>query len=616
MRRLTRLGYLRCERVTELGDFAVRGETVEIYPVSFEDPIQILFDGDRIESIRSFRLLDHEIQEPHPFFILLPFHKELPKPPKPFPAEAYQAVPLQGAVDLEEGDYAVHVEYGIGRYKGLEKLKTDSGLRDHLVLEYAEEDKLYVPCEHLHLIQRYVGLGGRAPKLHRLGSKVWKKTKEISQRNIYRYAVELLEVQAKRSSRKGHPFSKDTDWQKEFEEAFQYEETPDQVRSAEEVKADMERPKPMDRLLCGDVGYGKTEVALRAAFKAVMDDKQVAMLVPTTILAEQHFRTFLERVSKYPVQVEMLSRFRSKSEIGEALKGIREGGVDIVIGTHMLFSDKIRFKDLGLVIIDEEQRFGVRHKERLKRLRYEVDVLTLTATPIPRTLYLSLMGAREMSIINTPPESRRPIETEVTEFDDGLIRKAALLELERGGQLFFVTDRIKGIEKIRDHLSKLIPEARMAICHGQMPERHLEEVMHQFITQKIDFLISTNIIESGIDIPTANTLFVNHAHRFGLSDLYQLRGRIGRFKEKAFAYFFVPRGYLPTEEGKRRLSAIQRFGALGSGFKIAMRDLEIRGAGNILGVEQHGTIQAIGFDLYLRLLRETIARLERMEFEE
>jgi len=608
LKRLTRFGYERCERLGELGDFSVRGEAIEIYPFSFEDPLQIVFEGDRIEAIRGFRLLDHETLEEHSFVILLPVKMQ---PRSAFPPPLYrQEIPLQEVVDLEEGDYAVHLEYGIGRYRGLEKLKTESGIQDHLVLEYAEGDRLYVPCENLHLIQRYIGLGGRSPKLHRLGSKVWQKTKESSEKGITRYALELLELQAKRSTREGYAFSKDTDWQEEFERSFPFRETPDQTRSTIEVKEDMERAKPMDRLLCGDVGYGKTEVALRAAFKAVLDDKQVAMLVPTTILAEQHHRTFSQRMAPYPVHIEMLSRFRSRKEVGEVLKGIHEGSVDIVIGTHMLFSEKIHFKDLGLVIIDEEQRFGVRHKERLKRLRLEVDVLTLTATPIPRTLHLSLMGAKEMSVINTPPEDRRPVETVLADYDETLIQQASLKELKRRGQIYFVTHRVKGIERIRDRLQGLLPSARIGLCHGQMPGRALERVMQDFIDHRLDFLVSTNIIESGIDIPNVNTLFVNRADLFGMADLYQLRGRIGRFKETGYAYFFVPKGFLPTEEGKARLAAIRRFTALGSGFKIAMRDLEIRGAGNILGIEQHGFIQAIGFDLYLRLLREAVERLK------
>ncbi|MFH1858407.1 MAG: transcription-repair coupling factor [Candidatus Omnitrophota bacterium] len=612
LKTLTQLGYSRCERLGDEGDFSVRGEIIEIYPVSFEDPIQILFDEERIERIRGFRLLDHGILEEHPFFILLPYRKGERgfSAPKTY---YHHGIPLQAAVDLEEGEYVVHLEYGIGRYRGLKKLRTESGSDDHLILEYADQDILYVPCDHIHLIQRYIGIGGRAPKLHRLGSKAWKKARTDSEKGILRYAVELLELQAKRSSHEGYAFLKDTDWQVEFEKAFPYRETPDQARSTLEVKQDMERPKAMDRLLCGDVGYGKTEVALRAAFKAVMNNKQVAILVPTTILAEQHYRTLRQRAASYPVRVEMLCRFCSAGQIKEILKALREGSADIVIGTHMLLSEKIHFKDLGMVVIDEEQRFGVRHKERLKRLRLEVDVLTLTATPIPRTLYLSLMGAKDISVINTPPEDRRPIETMVTEFDDAIIQQATRRELRRGGQVYFVTDRIKGIERIRDHLHELLPEARLAVCHGQMPEKSLEQVMCDFIDKKINFLVSTNIIESGIDIPSVNTLFINHAERFGLADLYQLRGRIGRFKETAYAYFFVPKGYLPTKEGEERLRVIRRFTALGSGFRIAMRDLEIRGAGNILGVEQHGCIQAIGFDLYLRLLREAIERLHRTE---
>jgi len=592
------------------GDYAVRGEVIEIYPISFEDPLQVVFDGDRVEAIRTFCLLDHQILDEYPFLILLPL-KEFQKD---FHFSGYRTdIPLQEVVDLKKGDFIVHVAYGIGKYQGLTKLKTEKGIKDHLILEYAEEDKLYVPIDHLHLVQRYIGLGGRAPKLHRLGSKVWKKTKEESEKGILHYAMELLEFQARRAVRRGHAFSKDTDWQKEFENAFPYRETADQTRSTAEVKEDMERPKPMDRLLCGDVGYGKTEVALRAAFKAVMGDKQVAILVPTTILAEQHYQTFRNRMGSYPVVAERLSRFRSGKEVEAILKGIREGSIDIVIGTHMLLSEKVRFKDLGLVIIDEEQRFGVRHKERLKRFRLEVDVLTLTATPIPRTLYLSLMGAKEISVINTPPEERQPIETIVSEYDEAMIQEAVHRELKRGGQIYFVTHRVKGIEKLSERLKTILPSVRIGICHGQMPEGTLGQIMRDFIERRIDLLVSTSIIESGIDIPNVNTLFVNRSDLFGLSDLYQLRGRIGRFKESAHAYFFVPKGMIPTEKSQARLSAIRRFTALGSGFKIAMRDLELRGAGNILGTEQHGFIQAIGFDLYLRLLRETVARLKGRE---
>ena len=604
---LTGFGYERVEGVSDPGDFSVKGEIVEIYPISFEEPIRVVFDADRIESIRAFQLADRSPLEEHPFIVLL----RIGEGERPLGFRYDRHLPLQSFVDLEVGDIAVHLDHGIGRYDGIRKLKTDKGLKDFLVLEYEGGDKLYVPTEDLPLVQKYVAFTSRRPKLNRLGTKVWEKAKANAERGVYSYALELLELQARRSQKKGHAFSKDSDWQREMEAAFPYRETPDQVRATLDVKQDMESPRPMDRLLCGDVGYGKTEVALRAAFKAVMEDTQVAMLVPTTILAEQHLKTFRERFSAFPVCVEMLSRFRTPHEIEETLKGLREGRVDVVIGTHMLLSQRIQFKDLGLLIIDEEQRFGVRHKERLKRFRLEVDVLTLTATPIPRTLYLSMMGTRDLSLIMTPPKDRLPIRTKVTGYHEELIRRVALSELRRGGQIYFVNHRVKGLEKIHESLAKLLPEARIAVCHGQMPGRELEEVMLRFINHQIDLLVCTTIIESGIDIPNVNTLFVNRADLFGLADLYQLRGRIGRFNREAFAYFFVPKGSFVTEEGRARLKTLEQFTELGAGFKIAMRDLEMRGAGNILGTQQHGHIQAVGFDLYLRLLRETIERLRR-----
>ena len=610
LKELTTLGYDRVDQVSDPGDFSVRGEILEVYPASFEEPIRLVFDQDRIESIRAFQLTDRSLLEEHPLVVLLPLRED--GGVKRTGTVSYdRSLPLQSFVDLKVGDCAVHLDYGIGRYQGIRKLKTDKGFKDFLVLEYAQGDKLYVPSEDLHLVQKYVAFTSRAPKLYRLGTKVWEKARAKAERGVYSYALELLELHARRSQKRGYAFSKDADWQHEMEAAFPYRETPDQAQATKDVKQDMENPRPMDRLLCGDVGYGKTEVALRAAFKAVMDNKQVAMLVPTTILAEQHLKTFRDRFASYPVCVEMLSRFKTPSQVEEVLKGLREGPVDIVIGTHMLLSKKVHFKDLGLVIIDEEQRFGVHHKERLKRFRLEVDVLTLTATPIPRTLYLSLMGTRDLSLIMTPPKERLPIRTQVTEYDEELIRRAALAELRRGGQIYFVSHRVKGLEKIWESLTRLLPEARIAVCHGQMPERQLEETMLNFIHHKIDLLVSTTIIESGIDIPNVNTLFVNRSDLFGLADLYQLRGRIGRFTREAFAYFFVPKGSLLTEESRSRLKTLEQFTELGSGFKIAMRDLEMRGAGNILGIQQHGHIQAVGFDLYLRLLRETIDHLKQ-----
>jgi len=417
-------------------------------------------------------------------------------------------------------------------------------------------------------------------------------------------AFELLEINAMRSKVEGFQFSKDTDWQEQFENNFPFDETPDQLRSMVEVKKDMEAKKPMDRLLCGDVGYGKTEVALRAAFKAVMDNKQAVILVPTTLLAEQHFITFKNRMKDFPVAVEMMSRFRTKAESNRILKQAEEGSIDILIGTHAILRKDIKFKDLGLVIIDEEQRFGVKDKERLKKIRLTVDVLTLTATPIPRTLYMSLMGIKDMSIIDTPPQDRLPVEVIVSEYDDDVIKKAILFEKKRKGQIFFVHNRIEGIDKIARRISGLVPEIKLAVAHGRMHSKELEGIMREFMKGSIDVLVSTVIIESGIDIPNANTLIVNRSDMFGLADLYQLKGRVGRFKNKAYAYFLVPRGSVLSKESERRLDALERYKDLGSGFKIAMEDLEIRGAGNLLGKEQHGYISAIGFDLYCRILRE------------
>ena len=428
----------------------------------------------------------------------------------------------------------------------------------------------------------------------------------LAQGGINNFALELLEVTAKRESRKGFSFSEDTVWQKELEEDFPFEETPDQSKSTIELKKDMESPRPMDRLICGDVGYGKTEIALRAAFKAVMDNKQVAILVPTTILAEQHYNTFSKRMKRYPVRIEMLSRFKSKLEQDLILKGLSDGKVDIAIGTHRLFSPDVSFKDLGLVVIDEEQRFGVRHKENLKKLKLVIDVLTMTATPIPRTLYMSLMDAKDMSSLETPPQSRLPIKTVVSRYDDLLIKNAIAYELGRKGQVYFVTDRIQGIEKLTERISKLCGEARMEVAHGAMPSRVLEETMLKFINGETDILVSTTIVESGIDIPNANTIIINNADKFGLADLYQLRGRVGRFKRQAFAYLLVSKSAAMSSGAKERLNAINKFTELGGGFKVAMKDLEMRGAGNILGTEQHGYINSIGFDLYCRLLKGAV----------
>jgi len=528
--------------------------------------------------------------------------------------------------EMEEGDYVVHLQHGIGRYLGLKMLPVgtrrnkgsdsrpppDSG-QECMVIEYGSSDpdqaspKLYVPVTESHLVSKYVGAGKASPRLNTLGGGRWAKTKTQAEEAVRDVASELLAIQAARESRPGHAFAPDAPWQRDFESAFLYEETPDQMRSILEAKRDMESPRPMDRLVCGDVGYGKTEVAIRAAFKAVMDGRQVAILVPTTILAQQHFNTFRERMADYPIRVEQLSRFCSRKDQRQVVQQLVDGSVDIVIGTHRLLQADIAFKELGLVVIDEEQRFGVLHKEKLKQLRTLVDVLTLSATPIPRTLYLALTGARDMSTIETPPQDRLPVETIVAQYDERIIRDAIQREINREGQVYFLHNRVMSIDRIAERIRALAPEARVIVGHGQMPSDDLEEIMARFINGEADVLVSTTIIESGIDIPNANTIIIDRADRFGLSDLYQLRGRVGRYKHQAYAYLLLPRHATLLADVRKRISAIRQYSSLGSGFKIAMRDLEIRGAGNMLGSEQSGHITAVGFDLYCQLLKQSIS---------
>ncbi len=514
--------------------------------------------------------------------------------------------------ELKPGDYVVHIEHGIGIFRGLVKRVNDGVEAEYLQLDYAEGDRLYVPVEHADRVTRYVGGGEAHPSLTRLSSADWDHARSKVKRAVQDIARELLALYAAREAAPGYAFGPDTVWQHDLEASFPYIETPDQLAAIEDVKADMERQRPMDRLICGDVGYGKTEVALRAAFKAVMDGKQAAILVPTTILAQQHFNTFSERLAAYPVKVEMLSRFRSEKEQQKALAGLLDGTVDMVIGTHRLLQKDVAFKDLGLVIIDEEQRFGVAHKERLKQLRREVDVLTLTATPIPRTLHMSLAGVRDMSTIETPPEDRLPIVNLVHVFDEPLIRDAILRERDRGGQVYFVHNRVHGIESITTRLQKLIPEASFIVGHGQMQEDHLERVMLDFGEGRFDVLVCTAIIEAGLDIPNVNTILINRANAFGLAQLYQLRGRVGRGANRAYAYFLHDNIYQLSETAERRLDVIRDATELGAGFRVAMRDLEIRGAGNLLGAEQSGHIAAVGFDLYTRLLADAVAELREL----
>lgn len=513
--------------------------------------------------------------------------------------------------DLAEGDYVVHLEHGIGRYLGLQNFATENGASTEvLVIEFAEEAKLYVPLEQSFLISKYIGVGKKNPALSNLGDARWSRAKKSAELAVIDYASKLLSMHAERETSKGFSFAPDNKWQREFENSFLYKETPDQLTAIIATKSDMESEQPMDRLICGDVGFGKTEVAIRAAFKAVMNGKQVAVLVPTTVLAQQHYQNFRERMSDYPITVEVLSRFRSAAEQREVVKKLRAGGVDIVIGTHRLISKDVEFKNLGLVVVDEEQRFGVVHKEKFKALFKLVDVLTLSATPIPRTLYLSLMGAKDMSVIETAPPNRVPIETVICAYDERVVRDAITRELARQGQVYFLHNRIESIHRFRERIELLCPDARVAIGHGQMGEEELEAVMQRFVSGEIDVLVSTTIIESGLDIPNANTIIIDRADRFGLADLYQLRGRVGRAQHKAYAYLMLSREMMAIGSARKRINAIKQYSSLGAGFKIAMRDLEIRGAGNILGTAQSGHIVAIGFDLYCQLLKQAIARLK------
>jgi transcription-repair coupling factor (superfamily II helicase) len=525
--------------------------------------------------------------------------------------------PANFLAEVNPGDYVVHQEHGIGRFEGLVKLDSTGVEREYLLLRYSGTDKLYIPTDQLDRVTRYIGMGDSVPALSKLGTTEWTRAKSRAKENVQEIARDLLKLYSAREAVPGHAYPPDSDqpWLQELEDAFPYDETPDQARSIEEVKADMERPRPMDRLVCGDVGYGKTEVALRAAFKAVLDQRQVVILVPTTVLALQHFNTFRERLKAYPVRVELLSRFRSEKEQKQVLEDLALGKVDIIIGTHRLLQKDVVFLNLGLLVIDEEQRFGVSHKERLKQMRHEIDVLTMTATPIPRTLHMSLVNVRDMSVIETPPQERLPIRTAIREYEDHLIREAILREIDRGGQIFFVHNRVQGIQVIAQKLQKLIPEARVIVGHGQMAEDQLERVMVDFSAGEYDVLLSTTIIENGLDIPNANTIIVNNASMFGLSQLYQLRGRVGRGTHQAYAYFLYNKDTRLTPLQEKRLRAIFEATELGAGFRIAMKDLEIRGAGNLLGAEQSGFMNSVGFDLYCKLLAEAVEELQGKHVE-
>lgn len=534
------------------------------------------------------------------------------------PKKASAQMQIQSFQDLVVGDYVVHENHGLGIYKGIEKIVVDGIEKDYVKIEYAAGGVLYILATGLECLQKYSSANaeGRKPKLNKLGSPEWKNTKKRVKGAVKEIAKDLVELYAKRQQKKGYAFTKDTVWQKEFEETFPYEETRDQLLAIEATKQDMESEKIMDRLICGDVGYGKTEIALRAAFKAVIDEKQVAFLVPTTILAQQHYHTFIQRMKDFPVQVAMLSRFRSKVEQQKTIEDIKKGTVDIVIGTHRILSQDIKWKDLGLLIIDEEQRFGVTHKEKIKRMKETVDVLTLSATPIPRTLHMSLVGIRDMSVLEEPPVDRMPIQTYVLEYNEEIVREAICREMTRGGQVYYVYNRVDQIQEVANKIARLVPQATVAFAHGQMKERELERIMFDFIHGEIDVLVSTTIVETGLDIPNVNTILIQNADCFGLSQLYQLRGRVGRTNRIAYAFLMYQKNRVLKEVAEKRLHAMKEFTDLGSGFKIAMRDLEIRGAGNLLGAKQHGHMEAVGYDLYCKMLKEAVGVLKGEQEEE
>jgi transcription-repair coupling factor (superfamily II helicase) len=519
---------------------------------------------------------------------------------------------IDSFLELREGDYVVHLSHGIGRYRGMKLLEKNGAVEEHLEVEFHGGTRIFVPASSIDLVQKYVGGNKARPTLAHIGGRMWVRQKEAAQRAVIDLAADMLSVQAMRSTRPGIEFPPDSEWQREFDAAFPYNETPDQLSAIAAIKHDMRQPRPMDRLLCGDVGYGKTELSIRAAFKAIDTGYQVAVLVPTTILAEQHHRTFTARMAEFPFRIDVLSRFATERQQRDTIAGLIDGSVDLVIGTHRLAQADVNFHNLGLLVIDEEQRFGVEVKERLKALRATVDVLTMTATPIPRTLHMSLLGLRDISNLETPPEDRLAVETRVTRFDEELIRHGIIREINRNGQVFFVHNRVNDIELLAAKLQRIVPDARIRIGHGQMPEHQLETVMFDFVNHKFDILLATTIVESGLDIPNANTIFIDEADRYGLADLHQLRGRVGRYKYRAYCYLLVdPNKYLSTSSAKR-LRAIEEFSDMGAGFAIAMRDLEIRGAGNILGTQQSGHIATIGYELYCELLEQAVRKLKKM----
>ncbi|MEZ4840256.1 MAG: transcription-repair coupling factor [Flavobacteriaceae bacterium] len=572
--------------------------------VAYKTLVFPLYQGFVDKDLNIACYTDHEIFERyHKFRLKTGFNKK-------------QAITLKELTNLEIGDYVTHIDHGIGKFGGLQKIDVEGKQQEAIKLIYGDRDVLYISIHSLHKITKFNGKDGKEPKIYKLGSNAWKALKQKTKSRVKQIAYDLIQLYAKRKMQKGFSFKPDTFMQLELESSFIYEDTPDQLSATQDVKSDMENEQPMDRLVCGDVGFGKTEVAIRAAFKAVDNGKQVAVLVPTTILAFQHFKTFSERLKDFPVVIDYLNRFRSAKQRSEIIKGLKEGKIDIIIGTHQLVNKDVIFKDLGLLIVDEEQKFGVSVKDKLKTIKENVDTLTLTATPIPRTLQFSLMAARDLSVINTPPPNRHPIETHVIRFNEELIRDAVQYEISRGGQVFFIHNRIENIKEVAGLLQRLLPDANIAIGHGQMEGKKLEQLMLAFMNNEFDVLVSTTIVESGLDVPNANTIFINNANNFGLSDLHQMRGRVGRSNKKAFCYFITPPYHMMTDDARKRIQALEVFSDLGSGFNIAMKDLEIRGAGDLLGGEQSGFINDIGFETYQKILNEAIEELKENEFKE
>ena len=600
------------ERLEELEELALRGE---VYLCASDEKNRTKMERI-IESreLKNCRVIDLPIEHSMEAYAIPAYYISSPDlggahHSEAKPKKKKKGKPIASFLDLKTGDYVVHETHGIGQYLGMERLNVGGIERDYLQIRYEGSDKLYIPTDQMDLLQRYIGNGDNAPKVNRLGGKDWKNTKEKVRGSVREMAEELIRLYAEREKEQGYAFSPDGDWQQQMEDGFPYEETPDQLEAIRDIKADMEKTRPMDRLLCGDVGYGKTEVALRAAFKAVLDGKQVAVLVPTTVLAQQHERTFRERLEPFGVRVGALSRFKTKKEADAVIDGLAMGDIDVVIGTHMLFNKRVVYHDLGLLVIDEEQRFGVAHKEKIKQMKKNVDVLAMSATPIPRTLHMSLVGVRDISIIETPPAFRQPVKTYVMEYQSRLVKEAIEREMARGGQIYYIHNRIEDMDAVAADLRKLVPDAEILIGHGRMGESQLEQVMMDFMKHEADILLCTTIVESGLDLPNVNTLILDGADRYGLSQMYQIRGRVGRSRRQAFAYFFYPRGKLLNVPAQKRLAAVRDYTDLGSGFKIAMRDMEIRGAGNILGAEQSGHMMSVGFEMYCRLIEEEVQRL-------